>query len=278
MEYQFPKRLDHVMQLISQNISAQIIAGGTDLALKIKQKTAQPDLLVDITMVDELKQIKLNGHSLELGPCLTPADILIIKNIDGKIPLALYEASSKMGAPAVRNLATLGGNIGTSSPAGDLSTALLGLGAYVELYSVSGIRKIPLNDFFTGPGQNILKPGELITRIIIPPFLKSGFIKLGQRKSLSISIVVIAGSIFKKKDKKLGLRLALGAVAPTPKRAFQAEKIFETEDFYKEDLISLGEAASLESSPISDVRASGEYRKEMVRVLTVKLVSIMLDT
>lgn len=278
MEYRFPKTLDHVMQLISQNISAQIIAGGTDMALKIKQKTAQPDLLVDITMIDELKQIKLNGHSLELGPCLTPTDILSIKNIDGKIPLALYEASSKMGTPAVRNLATLGGNIGTSSPAGDLSTALLGLGAYVELYSVSGIRKIPLNDFFTGPGQNILKPGELITGIIIPPFLKSGFIKLGQRKALSISIVVIAGSIFEKKDKKLGLRLALGAVAPTPKRAFQAEKIFETEDFYKEDLISLGEAASLESSPISDVRASGEYRKEMVRVLTVKLVSIMLDT
>ena len=269
MKYLTPTDLAETLNSLDIAGPVSVLGGGTDLMIKIKSKRMSPEIVVDISKIDELKIIERQGTDTIVGSMVSPADIIAQAS---NLPKALVEACKAMGSPSIRNYASIGGNLGTASPAGDLSTALLGLGACVEIASASGTKVMPLDRFFLGPGATVLAKSELITKVIIPESLTSGFIKIGLRKSLSISVVAVAGSLYTDEENKLRLRLSLGSVAPTPLRATMAENKFALDANPHE----LGLLAAARTSPISDIRASGEYRREMVAALVTKLLEQML--
>jgi len=274
MEYMCPKDLAPALSILDQNLETTIVAGGTDLMVWTKNKIVNPSFIMDVSQVAELKVVEDTQDRLFLGASLTAADLLDSGKTTN-IPLGLVEAARVLGTPAVRNMATIGGNLGTSSPAGDMSTMLQGLRAKVVIQKTKGMSTKPLDGFFLGPGKNILAADELITGVHIPCSLTSRYLKIGLRKGSTISVVSVAGSLYEKEDGRVGLCLALGAVAPTPMRATRAENMFSLDKI--QNLDQCGQVAASETSPISDIRASSEYRRQMVAVLVKKVLALMVQ-
>jgi len=166
----------------------------------------------------------------------------------------------------VRNRATIVGNVCRASPSADTLPPLIADGAQVTIHGGSGERRVGLEDFFTGPGKTVLKPDELVTEIRVPaPEPRTGkvYIKHGRRKAMELATVGVAVSLSENE-----IRIVLGAVAPTPIRARRAEALLRGKTLNDELIEKAAEAAASESRPISNVRASAEYRREMVGVLT----------
>jgi len=164
----------------------------------------------------------------------------------------------------------IGGNIVNASPAADLVPPLMAYDANIVLSSISGDRELPLAEFFTGPGQTVIEPDEILTEVILhlmPPDSAASFIKLGQRRSMAISIVNLCTRL------SLAADGTVGAVAPTPLRAVAAEAVLTGNDITTALLDEAAQQASRESMPISDVRASGSYRKRMTAVLVRRALS-----
>lgn len=172
----------------------------------------------------------------------------------------------------VRNVGTIGGNIVNAVPSADLPPILIALGALVKLVSASGEREAPLENFFTGPGQSIIKKDEILTEIVIPdqPATGSNYIKFGLRKSGALAVVGVAAAVTTDGNIIREARIALGAVAPTPMRAVMAEQLLKGGEISDGLLEEAGVCASGECKPISDIRGSEEYRRDMVRVFTVR--------
>jgi CO/xanthine dehydrogenase FAD-binding subunit len=269
-----PNNLNEALKLLAEKPKATIVAGGTDVMIWLKNKKLQTDFILDVSNINELKKIDNDNGKLFIGASLTIADIIRLSKILN-IPQGFVKACEVLGSPAVRNIATVGGNLGTSSPAGDISTALLGLRAEVVIKRASQTLVVPLNQFFLGPGKNILASGDLIVGVIIPRSLTSRYIKLGLRKSMFISIVSVAGSLYEKDDGSIGLCLGLGAVAPSPIRAIKTESLFSLDN--TSNLKEYGQLAASEVSPISDLRASAQYRRSMVEALVPRLITQMIN-
>ncbi len=271
LNYHKPRSLDEALKLLNELEDAKVIAGGTDLIVDIKTGGIKPPKnLVDITFIDELKHIHVDSKSIRIGAATTLQEILESNVLKEQIPV-LVEAVSSMGSWHLRNMATIGGNLCNASPAADTAPPLLVLNAEVKLNSVDGERTVPLMKFFTGPKQTVLKPNELMTEIIIPkPPENSGmkFIKLGRRNAHTLSIVAVA-ALVKVEDERFGdVRIALNAVAPTPIRALKTEKALIGENVSIEVIEEKVKLVAEEVNPITDVRASAEYRREMSVVLT----------
>jgi CO/xanthine dehydrogenase FAD-binding subunit len=251
-----------------------LLAGGTDLLVNMKKGKASPKHVLSLSRIEELKRIKRDHGSLTIGACMTVADLEECEEVKSDFS-GLSEAAGSLGSPLIRNLATAGGNIVTARPAADLPPALIAYGASLVLKKEGGERLVPLDEFFKSPGQTILEPGEILCSIVLsepPPYSGGAYMKLGLRRSLEISIVNVAA--FLALDGPSGpireARIVLGAVAPTPMRSPAAEKalIGQKPD---EDLFRMaGEEAAKDARPIDDFRASADYRREMVKVLTRK--------
>ena len=268
--YLAPESFDQAVVAKSQHAEkSRVIAGGTDLLLRMRDKVVAPSVLIDLRHTS-LDKILISNGVMILGASASLSQILENSEITQHFP-ALQTACREFAGPPIRNRATLGGNIVNASPAADLVPPLMAYDASIVLRASGGDRALPLAEFFTGPGQSVIAPDEILMEIQIPLLPASSaatFIKLGQRRSMAISQVNLTARLsMNNSDCVTDARIALGAVAPTPVRAHSAEDALVGEKL-SEDLIRMAaKKAREEITPISDVRASLEYRLEMTEVL-----------
>jgi len=269
-KYTAPTSLADALQLKKESgAEARVIAGGTDLILRMRDRVLSPSLLIDLRALS-LGNIVLGDDELCIGTSVSLSQVLENTDTQRLFP-ALVAACREFAGPPIRNRATLGGNIANASPAADLVPPLGAYDARVVLRSAGGERVLPLLEFFTGPGQSVIEPDEILTEIRLPlmPTLSAAtFIKLGQRRSMAISQVNVTTRLSIHEENVVSeVRIVLGAVAPVPMRALAAEQIISGNALSDELLCSAAQKAAEEIMPISDVRASRSYRVEMTEVL-----------
>jgi len=252
----------------------RVIAGGTDLMadLKFAPSAHMPDVMVDISRAEDLKAIAITEEGLSIGALVTHTQIMRSPLIREMFP-ALVDAAHTIGAVQTRNLGTLGGNLVTGVPSMDSGPTLVALEAVVAIAGPAGRRQVPLAEFWLGPRKTVLKTDELLAEIIIPKKnlnKPTHFLKFGLRKGQALALVNVAASLFVDWDKHVFVapRIALGAVAPKVIRAPQAEAYLEGRMITPEAMAEAGRVAVGDAKPISDFRASAEYRRDLIAVLT----------
>lgn len=280
--YHEPGSLDEACQIMAAlRTEARPLGGGTDLLVNMKQGLLSPQNLVSLQRIEELKGADLCDGMFRIKACQRVSELAQSAEISSSLN-ALALGARSPGSPLIRNLATIGGNLVSARPAADLPPPLVAHGAKVLLKSVSGERTLSLDAFFLGPGQTVMGAEEIVAEVLIErpkPGSGSGYLKLGVRKALEISIVNVASYLELDEANQAirSARIVLGAVAPTPMRAFSAEKMLLGESPGEELFHKAGEAASAECQPIDDLRGSAEYRRAMVSVLTQRTLGMALE-
>ncbi|MBN1218953.1 MAG: xanthine dehydrogenase family protein subunit M [Anaerolineae bacterium] len=269
-EYLAPQNLAEALQMMADRPEALPLAGGTDLLVQMKEGGRPVEVLVSLKRVPEVRQFASNGN-LAFGAAVTVGQIAANPQIQQDYP-ALANGTGLIGSMQIRNMATVGGNLCNAAPSADTAPPLLVLGAQVVLASAQGERIVPLVKFFVGPGQTVLQPGELLKEIIVPnPPARSGSFYLRQtpRAWMDIAVVGVAASITLAADNTIReVRLALGAVAPTPILVPAVETLLQGQTLTDDLLQEVGTVAAQAAKPIDDLRASAEYRRHLVKALT----------
>jgi carbon-monoxide dehydrogenase medium subunit len=269
-DYHAPTTIYEVTELLAQyGDEARVMAGGTDLLVQMKMERRQPSHVISLTRIPALKGIKkLETGELEIG-ATTSIRQVHQSRISGLRFSALAEACNWFSTVQIMHMATLGGNLCNASPAADSAPPLLAFDARVTLKSKTSERIIPLEHFFVAPGKTAMQPDELLTQISIPaPSSNTGsaFIKIA-RVTADISQVCAAVRITRDGHTIQDARIALGSVAPTPVRATVAERDLIGQTFSVELAEQIGKQAAQEIQPISDVRATREYRQHIAAVI-----------
>jgi CO/xanthine dehydrogenase FAD-binding subunit len=256
MEVLTPRSLEEALRLKAEVPGAVPIEGGTDVMVELNFDRARPPALLNLNEVGELKGWSRENGTLRLGAGLT-YDEAMQAPLAEKLP-ALAEASRTVGSPQIRNRGTVGGNLGTASPAGDALPPLLVEGAEIELASLRGVRTMPLTEFLVGPKRNALAEDELITAVLLQPSgAPQTFMKIGPRNAMVIAVCSLALSA----DRERGeLRASFGSAGPVT--GLVTAPLEERESFPER----VAEAAS----PIDDVRGTADYRRHALRVLTAR--------
>jgi CO/xanthine dehydrogenase FAD-binding subunit len=277
-EYHAPTTLPEALDLlIRYGEKARVFAGGTDLLIAMKRRETAAEHLINLKGVAGLKGIGRDSlGGIAIGPLVTLEEIGRSEMIKEKLP-ALWDAVNVMASPQIRSLATIGGNICSAMPSADTVPPLMASGAAVRIIGAGGEREVPLGDFFKGPGESALHAGEILTRILLPePAEKTGegYLKLMRRHAMDLAQVGVAVclSLDSARLTCREARVVLGAVAQTPIRAPRAEKILMDREITPEAAREAGQIAAEEANPRSSIRASKEYRKAMVEVLTKRAV------
>ena len=254
MEVLTPRSLDEALRLKAEHPDALSIQGGTDVMVALNFDRARPDMLLNLGEVSELRSWSRENGSFRLGAGLTYTEAMT-GPLAEEMP-ALAEASRTVGSPQIRNRGTIGGNLGTASPAGDALPPLLVEHAEIELASVRGTKRVPLAEFLVGPKRNTLAEDELIVAAVVHPGGQpQTFMKVGPRNAMVIAVVSLAVVA----DRERGeLRASFGSAGPVP--GYVVAPIDES-DHFPDRVI---EAAS----PIDDVRGTAAYRRHALRVLT----------
>lgn len=267
MFYQ-PASIQEALTLKAQlGAKGRFIAGGTDLVVMMKKGRMTLEDLVDLGSIPELRETRDEGNTVFIG-AMCPH-----RALEGGSVAALANAARQVGGPQIRNRGTVGGNVGTASPAGDVSVALLALDATVEVLSQRGARSLPLRTFFKGVGKTALEQDELIVGFSFKRPAKSAFYKVGKRNSVAISIVSAGASMASDGS----ICLALGCVAPTPLRLTKTEAFLKERGLSEEAIAEASRMAGEEVMPITDHRASAEYRKALAEVLVKRLLTELVE-
>jgi CO/xanthine dehydrogenase FAD-binding subunit len=259
MEVLTPQTLDEALRAKADHPDAWPIQGGTDVMVALNFDRGRPATLLNLNEVEELRGWSRDGGALRLASGLTYAEIEQgeLKDV---LP-ALAEASRTVGSPQIRNRGTIGGNLGTSSPAGDALPPLLVEDAEVECSSVRGTRRIPLGEFVTGVKRNALEPDELITAVwLTPSNAPQTFMKIGPRNAMVIAVVSLAVSAGDE------LRASFGSASPRP--------VLVTAP--RDEADSFAERVAAAASPIDDVRGTERYRRHALQVLTARALKRVL--
>jgi aerobic carbon-monoxide dehydrogenase medium subunit len=262
IEYFAPDNLEEALILLSDYGSkATILAGGTDLVPQINYHECRPEVLIYIGGLGLNDFQEENGSLLVAGT--TPTARLMTHDwLQANAP-ALVEAAHLSGCDATRSVGTIGGNLANASPSADLVPPLLVADAQLRLASRSGEREVPIGEFFLGPGETLLAPGELIRAIVIPPANgRSVFLKLGKRKAMQCSVASVAACVDMDGQTCKTARIALGAMAPTPIRCPKAEAMISGKNLDRTILGDCARQAVEESNPIDDQRATAWYRRQ----------------
>lgn len=274
-----PRALDEVAALLTAHGSAaSVLAGGTDLLVEMREHLRHPTLVVDIKRLPGLQRLACDPvHGLAFGATTTAREIECNAAVARHYP-GLIHAVRELGSIQVRNRATVIGNICRASPSADTPPPLIAAGARVHIAGPAGAREVLLEDFFTGPGRTVLAPGEIVLAVHAPaPAARSTsiYLKLGRRKAMELATVGVAVSLSLHADGTCAaLAIVLGAVAPTPIRAREAEASLIGR---RPDAASIDAAAALAMAaarPISNVRASAAYRRDMTAVLTRRALTL----
>ncbi|MDC7784953.1 xanthine dehydrogenase family protein subunit M [Rhodoplanes sp. TEM] len=272
-----PKTLDETIALLSQHgRAADLMAGGTDLLVEIKEHIRRPAAVINLKTIPGLAELACDAATgLRIGALVTVRTIETSPAVQRLYP-ALAGAAREIGSIQIRNRATVVGNVCRASPSADTLPPLIAFGAHVEMVGPAGTRSLPLEAFFTGPGKTALGADEVVTAIVLPPPAAqagSDYIKHGRRRAMELATVGVAVSLRRDGDVCRDLRIVLGAVAPTPIRARAAEALLEGVAPDEATVAAAGRAARDEARPISNVRASADYRRAMVAVLTRRAVA-----
>jgi len=246
------------------------MAGGTDLLVQIKEGKIQPQRVIDVKGIHEMDGLSVTGDALSIGS-LTTIRTLETSSVTGEKGALLTKAAARLGSVQVRNRATIGGNICNASPSAEMAPALLALDAQAEVYGKTGTRTVDMDGFFRGPGLTNLGEGEILTSLKIPLAGNrqgSVYDRVSARNAMDLAVVSVAVLLGLDGDEKITkARIALGAVAPTPIRVPAVEKLLEGHVLSAEIVQESAELAAQACQPISDLRASANYRREMVKNL-----------
>jgi carbon-monoxide dehydrogenase medium subunit len=256
---------------------ARLLAGGTDLLPAMKRREQTPGQLISLKGIADLRGIAADANGIHLGPLTTLGEIERSELIRQQLPI-LRQAVRLMASPQIRTLGTIGGNICSAVPSADTVPPLIALQATVTLLGAGSKRNMPLEDFFIGPKESVLRTDEILAEILIPkPPDRSGgaYLKLMRRNAMELAIVGVAVQIRLDKAQKIceAARIALGAVAPTPIRAPEAEAELVGREIDDKRAAAAGQAAAQICRPRSgSIRASVAYRRSMVEVLTRRAI------
>jgi carbon-monoxide dehydrogenase medium subunit len=268
--------------LITGGRDPQILAGGTDLLVRMKRGQIRPSDLVNLKRIGGLDGIDPHpGQGLHIGALAT------IAAIERAVPVrthfsVLAQAAASLGAPAIRNLATIGGNVGRASPASDMFPALIVLDARVIFEGPGGRKELPAEEICSGPGATCLGPGEIITGFWVPeqdPGARGVYLKIGRRSGMDLALVGVAVWLVLDAHGRQAreARVALPAVGPVPLRARRTEACLKAGDLTPERILEAARCAVEESSPVSDIRAGAAYRRELIAVLVRRAVAAILS-
>ncbi len=274
LEMYQPTSLQEASRLLKEKgPGGRFLAGGTDLVIAMKEKGLVPKYVVDLKRIPNLTGIRENTDgSITIGALTTMREIEISPLIRKKYPF-LAQSAAEVGSIQIRNRATVGGNMANATPSADVAPSLIALDATAKIVGANGERTVPLEKFFRGPGQNVMAADEILTEITIPktPFRLVGeYMKFSPREMMDLAYVgvAVAYTLGEKERRCEGVRIVLGAVAPTPIRARKAEAVMEDQVLTEALAEKAGEIAAEESKPISDVRSSADYRRAMVGAMT----------
>ncbi|MDA1257273.1 MAG: xanthine dehydrogenase family protein subunit M [Chloroflexi bacterium] len=280
-EFAQPTSLEEALQLFAAPGEVRALVGGTDIVDQLKTGRRNADMVVDVKRIPELQRLESTDDGLHIGAARSCTDV-------GEFPAvrstyrALADSALLIGSWQIQNRAGVGGNVCNAAPSGDTIPALLSHEARAVIASASGRREIALSDFFAGPGQTVLQKGEILVELILPSppaNSASSYLRFIPRNEMDIAVAGVgsflqldpANNTVKK------ARIALASVAPTPVRARAAEEALEG-NVLTDDLIATAASAAVEAAtPITDVRGSAEYRRELVRVLTGRTLGICRD-
>jgi len=272
-QYRAPNSLPEVLKILeTKDRTVKVLAGGTDLMLLMKQGLVCPSLVVDVKQVPELNRLEWSAQEgLRLGAAVPLSRFLAFNGLPQEFGI-LWQACSLIGSIQIKNRGTIGGNICNAAPSADSAPPLLCLGAKVVLASSRAFRTIALDDFFLAPGKNALADDELLVEIDIPtpPAHSAGcYLRHTTREEMDIAVAGVASFLTSAPEKRRlqSARIALGAVAPTPLRAHRAEAVLVGTTVTPVLIAQAAEQAAREAGPISDLRGSAEYRRELVSVL-----------
>lgn len=279
-EFHEPASVEEACQMMAEfKEKAKPLAGGTDLMVNMKKKIVSPEQIVSLGRIGALRDMSRQNGTLRIGACFTVADLAASETVATLVG-AIGAGARALGSPLVRNLATVGGNIGSARPAADLPPSLMAYGAKLVLESSRGSRQLDLGEFFKGPGMTALAPDEVITAIDIDipgPGAGAGYINIGVRKAQDCNIVNVASFLELEADGTVKTaRIVMGSVGPIPLRAPTAEKVLAGHKPDPDLFARAAAAAEQDSSPILDFRGSAEYRRAMVGVLTRRTLDIAL--
>jgi carbon-monoxide dehydrogenase medium subunit len=268
-DYVVPKDYQEASELLGAgNGSVRALQGGTDLIIRIRGGFIRPERVIDLKGLPGMREIRLSPDGwLVIGAACSMNQVGLHPVICERYDVLAAGANS-VASYQLRNRATIGGNLCNASPAADTAPALLCLDAVIEVYGLSGSRRIPVNEFFTGPGRTAMRPGEFLTSIHLPPHSDvshGAYNKLGRTKIGDISVVSVAVNCREAAEGRTW-RIAIGAAGPTPLRAPDAEASL-ARDASPDGVAGAAELAAAAARPIDDIRGSAAYRRAMVRVL-----------
>jgi carbon-monoxide dehydrogenase medium subunit len=279
-QYLLPENLSEAFEALSYfEGSAPVIAGGTDLILRLHEQGVRVPAVVDITSISDLDKVEIRKDKLFLGACSTLSNIAS-SSVVKKVSPHLVEAVLSIGSVQIRNIATLVGNVANASPAADGIPPLLTMDCQVAIESKNGRRLIPLDSFLLGPNKNACEPGEVIVglHLHIPEQRTAGvYERVSLRRAMVIAVASAAVLVTTDNGKVDHARIALGAVAPTVIRAFEAEQYLTGVELDEDVIIEAAELAVKNTSPIDDFRGSATYRKKMIRVLMLRSLRRIRD-
>lgn len=271
-DYAAPRTLREAIRIYSEmGPDARVMAGGTDLLVRMKHGLLRPTAVINIADIKELRAIRFNSkEGLVIGAAAKLAEVASHPSVRKRYP-AVAKAAAKTANVQVRNMGTVGGNLCNAAPSADNAPTLIAMGAEVDIVGLKGERRMMLEDFFRGPRLTALEPGELLrsVRVPVPPEgSRASYQHISARGKVDISAVCVGAMAVFEGDLCRDVRIALGAVAPKPVRALETEALLRGSVWTKESVAAAGRKAAEESRPITDVRASAEYRRNMVDVLT----------
>lgn len=270
--YSAPEDLEEVLlRLENHGESTALLAGGTDLIPMMKTGVFRPEYVLNLKNVKGLDGI-IDGPNIDISALMTIRDIEKSEELRLRCPI-LAEAASKIAYVQIRNIGTIGGNISHASPAADFAPVLMVLDARVDIISLKRRRTLPITDFFLGPGKTVLKKNEMISGFRIPDARRPAiwaFKKVASRSSKGLAVVNLALFISLKGNDSIveDARIAVGAMGPTPIRCNRTEQLLVGERASEALFKAASETLQGETAPISDIRASKMYRRELVKLLT----------
>jgi carbon-monoxide dehydrogenase medium subunit len=274
-----PQTIAEAFNLLGEFKEALIVAGGTDLLVDIKQGLREARDIISLHKIEELKGIQKKDKGIRIGAMVTVQQIIADALISQYIP-ALADAAKSMASYHIRSMATIGGNISSAVPSADLPPSLIAAEATVELRCSESSRQVSLSEFFRGPRETICQTGELLTFIFVPlppPRTGISYQKFALREANALAVASVASRLTLKDRKIERAAIVLGAVAPTPVLALKTSQFLSG----KEPSPSLFEKAALmakeEAKPISDIRGSIWYRKELISILTRRALTEALS-
>ncbi|MFH2001791.1 MAG: xanthine dehydrogenase family protein subunit M, partial [Planctomycetota bacterium] len=286
LNYYRPKSVTQALSILNDSSETAVpYAGATDLIPRYSKGTAKrPAVMVDLKTIEELHGVSEDAGEIRIGACTLMSELASDPVLLKKATI-LAEAAGRIACPQVRNRATIGGNLCNASPAADTAVPLIVLDAELELHSLDSQntksaqgttrRRIHVTDFFKGPGATRLAPGEIVVAIRfkpLPPGVYAAWDKFGTRPSMEIAVASVGVALLMEKGKVTRARIGYGSVAPTPLRGRKAEAALFNEVFTQEVIDRCVAAAREEISPISDLRATENYRREITGVMLARLL------